>query len=77
MFFRRTTAAAPFGERLIRRIMVLTLKRVTRQLVVEFQQWKRDDPANAAIAQRGYFLAVARMDKIIQSMERRTGNEPD
>lgn len=72
MFFRRTTAAAPFGERLIRRIMVLT-----RQLVVEFQQWKRDDPANAAIAQRGYFLAVARMDKIIQSMERRTGNEPD
>lgn len=70
MWFRaRRTPALLSGERVVRSIMRLTLKRAVRQLVTEFQAWENEDPQSAAQARKGYFLAVSRLHKVITSME--------
>lgn len=45
--------------------MLLTLSSVTRRLVAEFEAWKKNAPDEASKAEKGFFLAVSRLDMLI------------
>lgn len=62
---RHARPASRSWERLVRSVMLLTLSSVTRRLVAEFEAWKKNAPDEASKAEKGFFLAVSRLDMLI------------